>query len=524
MVQRTTRGARLVLLLLLVSLGGGDAWALTLSGVSDRVYENLVIDGQRNSLVVENSRNLTFRNCKFTNSGSGNVWFINCDGITLEDSVISGAGSIANHTDDCVTFHSSRNLRLLNNEISRGGHGGVLILRSGGEILIRDNRFSAMGGSLLTIKEEQAGMRAIVEGNRMTGAPDRDQSSRVHPVDHAALQWSGQSLVFRNNLVYNCGRGLLISSGGPQVAKNAIFENNTLRDFRLTAIELQGAGGAGTITNNVFRNNRIANAPQLLHAALPGAGRDLWGNRFENNGWFGGAIYTLFGSPLTPEAGNSLFSTWTGNYTLPSAPVLEVPPTSIPSPDPEPAPNGDPALTRLTPSSGLGGRMVTFTGKNFFGAAYAIWSAPVGLFRTFATRTSETTATAAVPLSAVTGPVYLRFVATDRSERQERTEAMVFTVGVSPPPPPPVANVPKLFGANPGEGGPGTLVTFSGRELGTAGGWVIWNTTAGLLRVDAPAWSDTSVRALVPDNVATGDVFLRRRNGRQTNGLLWMRR
>src|SRR5208283_3295045 len=158
-----------------------------------------------------------------------------------------------------------------------------------------------------------------------------------------------------------------------------------------------------------------------------------------------------------------------------------------------------PAITSLSPNTGVVGTVVTITGSNF---GVTQGTSTVKFNGTAATTTawSTTSITATVPTGATTGNVVVTVGGTN-------SNGLSFTVTMGGP---------VITSLNPTSGTVGISVTITGSNFGATQGTstVKFNGTAAT----TTAWSTTSITATVPMGATTGNVVVTV-GGTNSNGL-----
>ena len=160
-----------------------------------------------------------------------------------------------------------------------------------------------------------------------------------------------------------------------------------------------------------------------------------------------------------------------------------------------------PNISGVSPTSVFPGGQVTLNGSNFGSAQGAViegnganwWICTV-------TSWSDTQVVATVPLSAVSGLIYITTQAGAASNYATLTVLAPNITDVSPP-----------------TVSPGGQVTISGANFGSAQGTVTMGNGANWWSLTATSWSDTQVVATVPVYALSGVVYITTQSGAQSN-------
>src|SRR5262249_45563790 len=110
----------------------------------------------------------------------------------------------------------------------------------------------------------------------------------LHKVPHAGLQLAGGSHnVFRDNLFFKCGYGLLISTNPEEMTCDNEFTGNVIADSEQEGIRFQAynAEMRGRMNDNRFARNVICGSGSYqVRLDLPGGDTTaFWGNTFREN-------------------------------------------------------------------------------------------------------------------------------------------------------------------------------------------------------------------------------------------------
>jgi YD repeat-containing protein len=155
-----------------------------------------------------------------------------------------------------------------------------------------------------------------------------------------------------------------------------------------------------------------------------------------------------------------------------------------------------PSITSLTPNSGAVGSSVVIAGNNFGtsqgngGVTFNGVSASISAW-------GASSITAAVPQGATTGNVVVRAAGGDTSN------GVAFTVA------------PVINSLTPSTGGSGTSVTIGGNNFGSSAGTVTFNGASASIS----SWSNSSIVAVAPTGVTTGNVIATSSSGLVSNGV-----
>lgn len=206
-----------------------------------------------------------------------------------------------------------------------------------------------------------------------------------------------------------------------------------------------------------------------------------------------GQAFTV--SNLTDANGNAILN---GTYivtNIVSPTVFQaVPVATIPAPGPPPPPPPPttvPAITFISPTSGVAGNTVTITGTNF-GATQSGSTVTFNGTTASVTNWSNTSIMATVPSGVITGPVVV-------TVGGQASNGVNFTVSVT------TALPPAITAINPISGIAGNAVTITGTNFGAiVSGSVTFN---GIL-ASITSWSNTSIVVTVPSGVTTGPVVV----------------
>ena len=170
--------------------------------------------------------------------------------------------------------------------------------------------------------------------------------------------------------------------------------------------------------------------------------------------------------------------------------VKNVDPATSTSTPPPPLP---PSIAAVSPNTGPVGASVTITGTNFGATQGASTVAFNGAPATPASW-SATSIVVSVPAGATTGNVIV-------TVNGVASAGVSFTVTTTPPPPPPT---PAITNLSPTSGPAGTSVTITGTNFGAtqASSQVTFNQ----IPASITGWSATSIVAIVPANVTSGNI------------------
>ncbi len=156
-----------------------------------------------------------------------------------------------------------------------------------------------------------------------------------------------------------------------------------------------------------------------------------------------------------------------------------------------------PAITGLTPASGLPGTLLSIAGTNLSTAGTVTFAGVTASVKSWST----TSIVAAVPQSAASGNVVVDVFGV-------RSNGLPFTV--TPP--------PAITALTPAVGNAGQVVTISGSAFGATEGISAVTFNGLLARVNT--WSDTGLSVVVPRDVSSGPVAVRVA-GRPSNGVMF---
>src|SRR5262249_14956587 len=114
---------------------------------------------------------------------------------------------------------------------------------------------------------------AIVDGNTFVRAATTAATS-VHRTPHAAIQFNGGSYcVFRRNLIYSSGLGIMISADPGSSTSWNRFQNNTIHGCESDGIQLLAYPDVtvAQLTGNDFVNNIVTGSGGYeIHLDIPG--------------------------------------------------------------------------------------------------------------------------------------------------------------------------------------------------------------------------------------------------------------
>jgi RHS repeat-associated protein len=251
---------------------------------------------------------------------------------------------------------------------------------------------------------------------------------------------------------------------------------------------------AGHASNAIFLTVTPTVANVTPASALAGNQVTLSGSGFGNTQAVGASTITFNGVAATP-------STWSSTSIVVVVPNNATAGPAVVTVAGQPS-NGTsnftptPSVSSVAPGFGASGSAVTISG-NSFGAAQSSSVVTLNGISAATSNWSNTTIGVTVPNAASTGPVVV-------SVNGVPSNGASFTV------------TPGITGISPNPGMAGSTVTISGTTFGSSQGSsaVTFNGVVAATK----SWSNSSIVALVPDNVSAGPVVVTV-NGFASNGL-----
>ena len=217
------------------NFGGADA-KITIAG-----FKGIpTLNGKRKipiGLFIEKCTNLVLRNLKIKNYTDIGIGATQCDGITLENLIVTENGHSVQFSDweiegYGIDVEDSRNVKIINNDVFRNGPNPQIfpdyLMGTGIDtfhnqtVLIRGNRsYENIGGGILV----EDSVSVIVEENEVYR----------NDLDASADEWwdggiwldGGRDVIIRNNIFRdNLGPGIEISDEDIQHPTGYVLENN----------------------------------------------------------------------------------------------------------------------------------------------------------------------------------------------------------------------------------------------------------------------------------------------------------